>query len=174
MNKILWTAINFLIVIVIVILLIMPKYNALKELNLKIDLKKTEIQTQENYFKNLENISKKLDQFPVEVAKVNSALPDNLAVHSLIYFLFQSASTNGLIIKTIDFGQASNWKENQRILSLPISLEVSGSYSAFKNFLLKLEKSARLIEVENINLSYPTKADKGGYTFRLGLRVYSY
>ena len=174
MNKILFTAINILIVIAVIFFLDLPKYNAFKELNSKIDIKKTEIQTQENYFKNIEQVSQEISSFPEEVAKVNSALPDTFLVHSLINLLQENSSTSGLILKKIDFSQPSVLQENQNISSLPISLEVAGNYPAFKNFLSSLEKSARLIEVENIAFSYPAKETKQGYTFSLGLRVYSY
>ncbi len=173
-NKILLTSINFLIVIAIVFWLILPKFDALKDLNLKIDIKDLEIQTQENYFKNLDDISKKLDSFPTEVAKVNSAIPDALSVHSLLNLLQEKSSNSGLILKKIDFDQSSALKENPKIISLSASLELAGSYQAFKNFLKSLEKSARMIEFNNFSISSSQKAEKGNYTFKLGLKAYSY
>jgi Tfp pilus assembly protein PilO len=78
------------------------------------------------------------------------------------------------MLKQINFGTVEGLKENQKINFLPISLEVAGSYAGFKNFILKLEKSARLVEVENTSFSYPEREQKEGYIFRLGLKVYSY
>lgn len=174
MNKILLTAINFLIAIGVLFVLVLPKNKALHELNSQIEVKKIEIQTQENYFKNLQDLSKKLAAFPDEVSKINSALPSTPSLYSLIYFLQKTSSASGLIIKQIDFGEISKLKENSNIKSIPISLGVMGSYQSLKNFLLDIEKSARIIEIDNLSFTYPGKTEKEGYNFNLEFKAHSY
>jgi len=174
MKKILWITISLLITVGIYIWFISPRIDTLKDLNSKIELKKTEIQTQENYFKNLQNISKELASFPDEIAKINSALPENFSINSLIDFLQKTASVNGLIFKSIDFANASKLKENSNINFLNISLYVFGSYPSFKIFLADLEKSARIIDVEKIYFSSQNQKEKDKYDFELELKVYSY
>ncbi len=174
MKKIFWITISLLVTAGVYIWLISPKINTLKDLNLNIELKKTEIQTQTDYFNNLQSISKELSSFPDEVAKINSALPENFAIYSLVDFLQKTSSSNGLTLKSVDFANPSKFKENSNINFLNISLGVSGSYSAFKNFLTDLEKSSRIINVEKISFSTQNQKEKNKYDFEVELKVYSY
>lgn len=62
-------------------------------------------------------------------------------------------------------------KEGPEIWETKIDLVLSGSYSAFKNFLSILEKSARLIETESLSFSSPKEET---FQFDLKIKIHSY
>ena len=53
--------------------------------------------------------------------------------------------------------------------SLDFSLNVTGTYSAFRNYLNALEKSLRPIDINSINLGV---SQTGVYTYALSARIY--
>ena len=63
--------------------------------------------------------------------------------------------------------------EKGEIKETRINFLLVGSYPDFKNFLFILEKSARLIDVENISFALP-KEKEGLFNFNITIKVYSY
>jgi Tfp pilus assembly protein PilO len=78
-----------------------------------------------------------------------------------------------LVLKNESFNFSSVSKESLAKKEYRFSLELSGSYPAFKNFLAILEKSAKIIEVENISFSSPAK-DDSAFSFNVAVKFYSY
>lgn len=62
--------------------------------------------------------------------------------------------------------------QGQTIAELPLSLQVTGSYEALKNFLGDLEKNLRITDVENISFSSPSGKNKNEFQFSLTLKAY--
>jgi Tfp pilus assembly protein PilO len=162
----------FLLTVIFGVILLWPKFQELKMIEKNIAEKKEELQYQENYFSNLREIKSKLEEYQAEVTKINSALPDDSSLPSLFNFLQKTSSQSGLVLKGVSPFAVVVSKENPDIKETQFSLQVSGSYSSFKNFLSTLEKSARLIEVENISFSSPKKGNL--FTFNLRIKVFSY
>jgi len=164
-------AVCFFLTLVLGIFLVWPEYQELKGLKSKITEKEGELQTLKEHFLELDDLSKNLKQYEVELSKIDSALPDGFDLPSLLNYLQEAASGTGLILKS--FSPVSSTPFKGKIKEFRLSLGFSGSYSAFKNFLSSLEKSARLIEVENISFSSPLGEEKP-FDFSLGIKVYSY
>lgn len=55
--------------------------------------------------------------------------------------------------------------------TLNASMEVSGSYEAFKNFLRDIESSVRITDVESLDLS-PPSGSSSGFNVKLTLKTY--
>lgn len=165
--------------------MIWPKYQESEALRLKIEEKETEIRYLEAYFSNLNQLSQELEGYEVQLSKIGFALPSDssLALISLINFLQKASSQNGLIFKELgSFSIISpktltetpglpETKPPSEIKEIHLSFEVAGSYSALKNFLHTLEKSARLIEVENISFVYE---EVEIFSFNFEIKTYSY
>jgi len=65
-------------------------------------------------------------------------------------------------------------KENVKVVKeTTVDLFLTGFYPSFKNFLIDIEKSARLIEIERISIDFIEEED-GIFNFNLILKVYSY
>src|SRR4030042_6800451 len=67
--------------------LLWPKYQSLKELQNSINIKKMEIEEQEQYFAEIETIKVKLAENSEATSKIDSALPDSIDIPSLLNFI---------------------------------------------------------------------------------------
>ena len=149
-----------------------PKFQEMRVAQKQLESKEIELEQKKAYFEEIDILSEKLKQYPDELAIIDFSLPDDFSLPFLFDFFEKIVSRNGLFLTNISQSSGSqsssrssrssaeteifeetesdnNLKESRTILSL------SGSYSAFKNFLYSVEKSARLIEVENASFSLP-------------------
>lgn len=174
MPRILISTISIALTILIAIFLLWPKYLKLANLEGQIKAKETELKFKAEYYQELSFLSEKLKrEFPEELEKISSALPTNPSPPSLYQFLQKTASENGLILKSIGSFSISPSTALPGIKEITLSsLEFSGSYSSFKNFLSALEKNSRIIEVENISFSAPTEGEM--LDFKLTIKTHSY
>jgi len=60
---------------------------------------------------------------------------------------------------------------NQKIKETKITITLQGGFSSLENFIQIIEKSSRIIKVEDINLSY---TEEGFLELNLALVVFSY
>ncbi len=164
--------ISFLFALVLGAVILWPRFQDLKTLNKEIDGLKTELESKKDYFSNLGEIKTRFKEYELELSKIDSALPDDPSLASLFNFLQKACSQSGLVLKNISPFTSSPVAEYPQLQETQATLQVTGAYAAFKNFLSVLEKSARLIETENIYFSSP---ETGGiFNFNLKLKVTSY
>ncbi|XOB41960.1 MAG: type 4a pilus biogenesis protein PilO [Candidatus Nealsonbacteria bacterium] len=179
MSKSIAIVILLISILVIGVFLIWPKYQDLRSLQLEIGKKTAELQYKEKHISNLQEVSEELEKYKPELSKIDSILPFNPSLPSLFNFLQKASSQNGLIFRNVDSFSMTTPKEKPGIKEISLNLGVSGSYSAFRNFLSTLEKSARLIEIENISFSSPEEkptvpTQETPFDFDLRIKVYSY
>lgn len=184
MTRLFIILISLVVILVIGVFLIWPKYQELKVAQLKLVQKQVELENLGQYNLQLEEHFRKLQQYEKELAYIDFALPSDFDFPSLFHFLQKTCSQNGLVLKNIGPSfvppadaseeEVSNGQAPQKktIRGLATTLELSGSYKAFLNFLSALEKSARLIEVESISFSSPEGEDI--FSFQLLVKAHSY
>ena len=145
---------------------VVPKNKNLILLKEKIQQKIIELETKEEYFSSLYQLYQKTKDYQDSLFKVELAVPDDPELPALFDFFQKSVSQAGLVLNKIelisaDFPRQSKQVSIEEILVISsktpvreiyLNLNVNGSYSAFKNFLSILERSARLIEIESINV----------------------
>jgi len=156
-----------------------PKYKNLTLLQLKVEEKEGELQLEKEYFSKLAETSEKLKKYEESLSKINSALSPDLRLPALFNFLQAAASQNGLVLKKIAPSPTNPLKEellkegwSPETRETGVNLTVSGSYPSFKNFISTLEKTSRMIEIENI--SFLSLEEGGPIDFNLRIKVYSY
>lgn len=151
-----------------------PKYQKARIIWEEIGVKRSELKHQEEYFSDLEKTSQKLKEKEYEesLSKIESAFPFSPDFPSLFRFLERSSFENGLILKEINPSFSAEPGVKTRIKENRLAISVSGSYSAFKNFLYVLQKSSRMIEVTSIAFSEPKEGET--YSFNLEIKVHSY
>jgi Tfp pilus assembly protein PilO len=171
-----------------------PQYQKLNSLKKEIFEKEKELSSQEKYFENLQKTAEELKKYETTLSKIDSALPQNPSLPDLLNFIQKASSQSGLSLKNISpavisplekatpsvnigsVGEAVGGAPSERygeIKTMKINLLLVGSYSNFKNFLSLLEKSARLIDVEEISFAL-SKEETGLFNFSLTVKVYSY
>ena len=166
-------AILLLSILIVGVFLVFPRCQDLRALRLEIGKRNAELQSKEKYFSNLQEASRELEKYQSELSKIDSALPSDPSLPSLFNFLQKASSQNGLILEDIGVFSVTVSEENPEIKEINLNLGASGSYSSFKNFLSTLEKSARLIEIENISFSAPEEKESS-FSFDLKIKVRSY
>lgn len=173
MNRTIIITICLIITIALGIWVIWPQYQNLKSKQLEIKAKTIELQNETVSYEELVKTSEELKKYPEELAKIDSALPLEVSMPSMLDFLQKKASESGLNIK--QFGQApiSSSKDNPKFKEYLLNLSLYGSYQNLKNFILTLEKSARVFEVESISFSFPGKKEYP-FLFNLTIKFYSY
>lgn len=96
-----------------------------------------------------------------DLARLNELLPPQIDSGSLIVILEDRAKNRGLLLKKIDVSEKKLTADPFAVIGaalppfrvLGLSLSVSGSYGSFLEFLADLEKSLRIIDVEQIVFS---------------------
>ena len=173
MNKTIIIAVSFIAAITLVISLVLPRYESLKSKIYEREIKEINLKNRNDYYKKVAEISNELKKYPEELAKIDFALPQEVSLPAMYGFFQKRASESGLVLKDEKFDSGSAQKEILGKKEHHFCLELSGSYSAFKNFLAILEKSAKIIEVEKISFSSPAKGESA-FSFGMSVKFYSY
>jgi Tfp pilus assembly protein PilO len=172
MKKSIFIIIIFLIVIAISIGLILPSFQRSQNLSIGIQQKEKELKDFEEYLSHLQNISLQLKDFASQLAKIDQALSQDFYLPNLLEFCRQEAARNGLNFEQIAIGQTASLEGKERLKERTVNLKISGPYPNFKNFLISLGKSARIIEVGNI--SFSAESVKEAPIYDLIIKVHSY
>lgn len=109
------------------------------------------------------------------IDKVEKLLPDNVDNVRLILEVDKVASRYGMLIRDISI--TSPEEESEDILgpneevygSIDVQFSISGSYNAFRRFIVDLEKSLRIVDIRQLSFSV---AEEGFVSYSLGVRTY--
>jgi len=151
-----------------------PQYQEFKQQGTLLEEKTRGLEEKNNYYSKLEAISNELNTYKDELDKIDSALPAEVSLPILFDFMQKTSMENGLILGDISSskGAISSLRSggNTGIEKVSLSIFLSGSYSAFKNFLSAIYKNSRLIEVDSVSFSSPTEGEL--FDFNLSLETY--
>ena len=157
--------------LLLIFTLVFPRYRDLDYLKKEILGKEAELHSQEEHLQHLLEVSKEIQEREESISKIDSAIPKEAFLPELLNFFQKTASQSGLILEEVSPTVVSSGEE-EAIKITRVDLDLKGYYFDFKNFLLIVEKSARLIEIENIFFSSDKSEEL--FTFELSTRVYSY
>lgn len=195
-NKPITTIIILIITLLLVFLFLVPKYQESRDLKTTFAKKQAEYSGKSAYFAEISKIIEDIDGRKYILEKIDSALPSKFSFAQLIYFLQKKGAEAGIVNKSIIFSQVSpaSLEQNSSVTfnrelnakepnNITITLDLSGSYQAFKKFLSSLEKSSRLFEVESISFTSASKSSKESvksqnqlptYNFKLVITTHTY
>jgi Tfp pilus assembly protein PilO len=149
-----------------------PKYESFQEITAKFEAKEKELIQKQEYFKKLEEASKKLEDYGEQLAKIDSAFPEEFSAPELFDFMQKTSASNGLILKDIS-SPASGAQTAGAMQKVSFSVSALGSYEAMKNLLSSLFKTSRMIDVNSVAFG---ASETGGsdINFRLELSTQYY
>jgi len=188
-NKPVAAIIIFIINAVVIFFFLVPKYQESLDLEKELFEKQTVHQDQSNYYGKVSDILQSIESRKDVLKKVEKALPADLSLGSLIYFLQKNAVEKELIVKSISFSkplsgislkQALPGESDKELRSIILTINLSGRYQGLKNFLTSLEKSDRLFEVNAISFTPIQSLSKGllpnldNYDFKLEIKTHTY
>lgn len=140
-------AIILFITLLLSFYLMVPKYKELKVLQLDLAQKEAEYNAQFAYYSEITNKFKDVQLHKDDLQKISDALPPSVTFGQLAYYFQKQSKDNGLILKSISLSQASTGN----IKDIIFSLNLSGDYLSLENFIVSLERSARLFEVSTVS-----------------------
>ena len=168
------TIVCFLGVIIFSVMVLWPRFQDMEEIRESVMGVKQTLEQREVHFLKAKKDRDRLEGYQEQLAKIRFALPDDVELSALTFFRFLQKTTieTGLILTEVGAFAISSPEERPEIQKTQFDFQVKGPYTAFKTFLVRLEKSARIIKVEEISFSAP---DEGGlFTFDIRIRVHSY
>ena len=120
-----------------------------------------------NNTKQIQNIRDSLlERFnsiePQDIDQIKKLLPNNIDNVRLILEIDKVAARHGMFVNDIGISETGNGNssfgpQNVPYGSLDLSFTISGSYEAFRGFIVDLEKSLRLVDI--VRTSFRTKDD---------------
>lgn len=130
------------------------------------------IQNRDLLIETINTISKQ------DLDRINASLPEGPHSSDFLVLLENLSSAHGLILKRLDLAsftqpattgtESSQPKPSGVIIAtpladktkeFPIHFNVNGSYKAFKDFLIDVERNLRLIDIQEISFSSTGKGD---------------
>lgn len=164
--------------------LLWPRYQDLSGAQRKVKEKTAELERQEKYFNAVRALHKELQNYKRELTKIDAVFPQDSSLPSLYDLMQKLPSRSGLVLRglTISPGGAAGAapESSSRVKSIGVTLQVSGSYSAFKEFIARTRISPRILTIDSLSFSAPAREAKEGsspedvFTFSMNLKAYSY
>lgn len=181
MNKSFAIPILFFIALLIIVYLIIPIFSDFSNLKEKLEMREKEALAIESYYKDIHDNFNKLKEYQESLEKIDSALPADSFLPSLFSYLQKVSAESGVFLKSVNLaivprGTVEEEKGAKKIQEEYVNVELIGFYDGFKSFLKSVEKSSRLIEIEEVQITKEGKEAlaEGLSTLNLLLKVYSY
>ncbi len=142
-----------------------------------------EVEQYEEALNNINKISAKRDALikdkssisADDLSKLEKLLPDNIDNIKLVIDIRNIAEKNSLVLKSIKLNTLNNsesdriGQDNNKYGTVGLSFSVNSSYENFQRFLTDLEKSLRLVEINELSV---TGNDTSIYDFSVNLKTY--
>ena len=134
----------------------LPKYQETLSSTEQLEARKADLKNREDYFAALDQIAGEFKNYSENLDKVKSALPIGPSAPALANYLQSISSQSGLILKNLSYGMKNatvvprDPNTGLAVQDYEVGVTLSGSYPAFKEFLANLEKSRRLVEIQEI------------------------
>lgn len=177
-NRLLIIAISLIATCLLGYFMVAPKYQEFSQLQTTLGSKEAEYNAKYVYYAEVNRVFNELSKRKDSLDKINNALPNNLSLSPLIYYLQKKSSESGLVIKNLFFTKASASTPNNPLREVVFSMNVIGGYPALKSLLASLEKSANLFEVNSVSFNSPLTSKISqiaqSYSFTLEVNTHSY
>ncbi len=165
---IIWPAIVGISTILILVLVIIPQLLTYLKVRDQISQTKNKSQSLEEKASALEGINSLLTQKDLKV--VFSVLPVDQDVPKAMMILQEMITTSGLELRSTAFGSSRTVDPKQDKNSFKLNITVAGPINLLRDFLIKLQNSSRLFQVESIGVTF--QKNQGVIEAEIPLSVY--
>ncbi len=109
-------------------------------------------------------------------SKANLSLPsDSPDMGNFLGNLEQLAVLSGVTLGPLQVNESTNPGAENAIQSVEVGVSASGSYLSLKDYVLRLQRNLRLVDIYQINIISPQQTTAGGTTilqYQIKLRTY--
>ena len=194
-NKSKTTLICFIISLILIFVFIYPLFSSVKSMYFDLSNKNKQIERLNELLEETNRLKYSYEVIAEEAEKVLLTLPEERDFPDLLVQFEKIAQNNGLLLKSIDFGDVvkkeqkdlisdvsdyGNLSQSEKLLSvfrsMPVVIKTIGSYQSFRNYIIALEKNVRSMDIYLIK--FGTNTDKsllqgaGIFEFDLSINVY--
>ena len=153
---------------------IAPQYFELAELKKEVSFRERQLENSKQRLSDIEKILKELDKHQESLDKIEAALPNGAGLPALFSFLQKQSSASGLVLENLNPESKANFSEEESGLKESrVSINVLGLLSSIEDYFRALEKSSRLIEIENVVISQED-GEEVILSCGLSIKVYHY
>jgi Tfp pilus assembly protein PilO len=158
----------FFLTVFSVVFLVWPGYQDLQVLQARVQEQETKLHNREQYFANLQDLEKKLADFSQETYAVQTILPNDPQIPSLLNEIQEVSSISGIVLESIKVSvQEPSSVQESKVKTINAIIEVVGSYEAFKQFLAGLYVLPRMVHIQDISFATPVE----GTTFLFNVEI---
>ncbi len=131
---------------------LLPTYDNVMDQRNALTERATLLNDRQAIINKINDMAKEYATRATDITRFTSIIPAKKSAPELVSSIQALATQNGLQLTTITLSGNSNPEANtyQR---QPVDLGLSGSYLAFKSFLMALERNIRLIDIVSIDAS---------------------
>ena len=171
MNKTLYIGILLFAGLAVGIFLTWPQYQDFQQVSFDLQEQEQALENKTAYLEELAKVKADLVKFREPFSKVEAALPLDPQLPALYDFLQTTAAFSGMSVRNIS---VSVQDQEQALLmrTIPVTLELTGSYGALKELISRLETASRMALVQSLNISLGQETER--FSVTLQLNVYSY
>lgn len=151
-----------------------PAYNDTKALQSQAEAESARLN------KSLSSVQTFLNTYRDEeknAARLNLALPNgNADMANFVSSLPQLASASGIVLTNFQVSDTEDDEDQLMygIVSVDLSLSLAGTYLSFKDFMLRLEKHLRIVDVSNVSLSSGSNTGSASLSLLYQVRLKTY
>lgn len=170
-----WIFLFFVVCLMGYFLLINPKLNAIDQANAQEQNLLNEFKQKDSKLRNLQQYQAQLQQMEANFTQQLEQLPKDTEIPSLVEDINVTGVTAGLKFKNI---RLENEITQEFFIEQPISIEATGDYHAFGNFVSGIALLPRIVTLHNFELNAtPSKENKSDIPvvdYKIQAKTYRY
>ncbi|MCK5044732.1 type 4a pilus biogenesis protein PilO [Candidatus Parcubacteria bacterium] len=112
MNRFIFTIIAILLSAVVGFVLAYPKYQIFEQKKAEVESKETELQNIEEHFSQVNATVEQLKDYEEELVKINTALPAEASIPTLLDFLKATVKSRGLLLQNLSTDFVTSFKKD--------------------------------------------------------------
>lgn len=166
------SAVLFLICVVLGFFLVLPKWREFSDSQSLLTQANSEYNKLKEAESRLNNFLEEFEKLSEQAKVANSALPAaDKKVPALLSSIEQMAKSSGLSLHSIVVGDKPDQIKilDNAIDTVDLEVSMSGSYPAFRNFLLLLETDLRIVDLQKVSFQVE---NPNNIKFQIALRSY--
>jgi Tfp pilus assembly protein PilO len=149
-NKFISAAIIFVIALALIFLFVLPKYEESVSLQDTLVKKQIDYNNKYVYYAKILDAAKMIEENKDSLEKIHSALPSEVSLAPLIYFLQKKGGDAGLHVISVDFSQFSPTSSVDQIKNITFHLLLTSVFPALDQFFISTKKIKKSIQFYSV------------------------
>ena len=177
MNNIKESIIFYFLSILVIVFLIPIVYKDFLVAKENLRAEQERLDQQNDYFEGIKKSEEELKDYATYLAKVETAIPNNPSVPSIIRYIDAIARNSGVILYDIGAFETIPFGNHPKLQETTFEIQVDGlSYIEVKRFFDEVEASAKafLIEEATINRKEDEESESVRFEGLATIKTYSY